>query len=175
MFASKTTTFIELIRGQRKDVRILVVRPTNDTRYTTDNVIISHDGDQIECESCHPDDLVAYVFSQCEFIDKLFIDEGHFFPALEMAVIQALDTGVDVVVSGIDLNYQRKPFENMQSLEKYAKTLIQCHATCMCGSKARFTMLRNSETKTESGDAIIVGGWEKYGVSCGQLDCDEEY
>lgn len=147
-------------------VRKLVIRPSTDTRYTNSNWIVTHDGDRIECESCDPKKLRQFIRARRGRFDKVFIDEGHFYPDLQDVVVSLLEDGVDVVVAGIDFNYEREPFQNMQALEKYAKTLIQCHAICECGEKAPYTVLKEKTIGT-NGKEILVGGSEKYGVTCG--------
>jgi len=82
-----------------------------------------------------------------------------------------VEDGIDVVVAGIDYNYERRPFENMKALTKHAKTIVQCHAICACGKKAPYTVLKKNVDTGPTG-GIIVGGAEKYGVSCGSQECD---
>mgnify|MGYP001065210924 CR=1 FL=1 len=181
MFASKTTTFIVFVRGQKDGTRKLVIRPSTDTRYTDGDWIVTHDGDRISCESCVPTDLRDFIAARTKrsSINKVFIDEGHFYPDLESVVSVLLEDGIDVVVAGIDYNYERRPFENMKALEKYAKTIVQCHAICDCGDVAPYTVLKKTVLKknvnTSKSGEIIVGGAEKYGVSCGSQKCDAQF
>ena len=167
MFADKTTTFINLIRGGIGNH--LILHPSNDTRYTTDNLIISHNGEQIPSKPCEPTKLLSFVKVESSGYEKVFIDEGHFYLELVEAVKHLLDMGIDVVVAGIDLDYNRQPFKNMEALDKIAKTHIKCKAICACGKFARYTKLTKSETNSAKEGDIIVGGTDKYTVVCG--DC----
>jgi len=175
MFADKTTTLITLQRGAfTSGVETVVIRPSNDTRYSSE-CIVSHNGDSLNATGCDPNKIFEYVqtlkFTELKRI--VFIDEGHFFPELATAVEYLLANGTDVVVAGIDVDYRRQPFANMQSLEKIAKNHIACRAICQCGKFASYTKMRK-ELQAAVGE-IVVGGSDKYAAYCGDPECESHW
>jgi thymidine kinase len=168
MFADKTTTLIKLAKGHGNNC--IVIKPATDDRYGH-NFVVSHNGEKYKAVECDPDKLLKMEVENFSHpFDRIYvviIDEGHFFSNLAESVQRFL-IGYNVVVAGIDIDYRRRPFENMQALEPLAKNLIKCRAICKCGKFASFTKMRE-EHQTES--EIVVGGSDKYAPYCGADEC----
>lgn len=186
MFADKTTTLIQLIKSyiqsvgvSPKSADITVIKPTTDDRYAV-NEIVSHNGLRYPATGCKPDELLDLLGKIAKAIgplaklinSKIFIDEGHFFKNLHKAVQTCLEAGIDVVVSGINIDYMGSPFPEMKKLEDIAKTHILCSAYCNeCGRLARFTKMRPEIDHPEDSSVVVVGGAEKYAPYCGRNEC----
>lgn len=164
MFADKTTTLIKLIRGTVGDVT--VIRPSTDTRYSSER-IVSHSGDYFSASGCDPDKLLEFAETVSGHV---FIDEGHFFPDIVEAVQLMIQNGCNsVTVAGIDFDYRKRPFANMQGVIAIAKNRIICRAVCQCGEFASYTKMREEFVVSPG---IIVGGSEKYAPYCGSAECE---
>lgn len=171
MFADKTTTLIGLIKSRidRYD-SFKVIKPTTDDRYSAKGNLVSHNGLQYPAIEIKPDGLLQYVSDIA--VVGIFIDEGHFFTNLYESVQTCLDAGIDVIVSGINIDYMRNPFPEMQKLQAIAKTHIVCSAYCNeCGKLARFTKMRPDVEHPENSSIVVVGGAEKYAPYCGSEEC----
>ena len=164
MFADKTTTLIRLIRGTNGEVT--VIRPSTDTRYSRER-IVSHSGDYFDAAGCDPDKILDLAQT---LVGNVFIDEGHFFPCLVEAVLLMVARGCTVTIAGIDIDYRKQPFVNMQRLMALAKNHIICRAVCKCGKFASYTKMRDEFRKSCE---IVVGGSEKYAPYCGSVECEE--
>lgn len=186
MFADKTTTLIELIKACIQSVNptnpaldLTVIKPSTDDRYAL-NELVSHNGLRYPASGCKPNGLLE-LLTKCAKIkgpytnkikSKIFIDEGHFFQDLHTSVQICLDAGIDVVVSGINIDYMQNPFPEMQKLQAIAKTHIVCSAYCNeCGKLARFTKMRPDVDHPKDSSIVVVGGAEKYAPYCGRDEC----
>lgn len=188
MFANKTTTLIELIKAcvslnpsKPGAVAITVIKPTTDNRYPdAKNYLVSHDDLRYPASECEPDQLYKTLERQVTVQKpyakllkcKIFIDEGHFFKNLLESVQMCLNAGIDVVVSGINIDYKGNPFLEMKQLKELAKTHIACSAFCIeCGLLARYTKMRPEIEHPTDSSVVIVGGSDKYAPYCGNEEC----
>jgi thymidine kinase len=182
MFANKTSTLIELIKIYVNEINpdfdLTVIKPTTDNRYAKSE-LVSHNGLRYPALECAPDELLILLQKEisikgkfAHMKHKIFIDEGHFFQNLYDAVNLCLDAGIDVVVSGINIDYMMNPFQEMQKLQNIAKTHILCSAYCNeCGKLARYTKIRPEVVHSNDSSVVIVGGSDKYAPYCGKKEC----
>ena len=103
--------------------------------------------------------------------DTLAIDEAQFFD--EPWIIDEVKTAawilnMDVLISGLDLNYMRQGFNYMPQLIAIADEVHKLTAICLkCGNSARFTQrISGSKNQVEIGD-------KEYEARC--ADCYQEY
>lgn len=161
MFGGKTEELIKrLMRASRMGKRVEVYKPRLDTRYSQDEVV-SHGGLRIPAHVV--EGLPAFTGT---VPDVVGIDEGQFFgESLVPAVEALLSRGVRVIVSGLDLNSQGKPFEPMPTLLAMADEVVKLRAVCaQCLKEASRSYLY--ATVTPSQDGILVGGAESYEPRC---------
>ncbi len=72
--------------------------------------------------------------------DIIVIDEAQFFgPDLVPFCQSAKDRGKVVIVSGLDMDYNRNPFGQMGDLMAIADTVTKLSAVCACGKDASYT------------------------------------
>jgi thymidine kinase len=72
-------------------------------------------------------------------------------------------TGIDVVVSTLDISATGKPFHEVEKLLPWATHIEKCSAVCtQCGRDAFYT----HKKQVSSDDEIEVGGAEMYEPRC---------
>jgi len=160
MFSGKSTEIIRRIRLLNKiNKKVLVVKPTIDNRYIT-NKVTTHNFDSVDC-------LVVTNLSEINNIikdyDTLVIDEGQFFSDLKENVINWIND-INIIVAGLDGDFQRKPFGQILELIPYSDKCYKLSSLCnICndGTKAPFSF-----RKIKTDDTILVGGEESYIPVC---------
>lgn len=135
MFSGKTE---ELIRRMRRAEfarqRVVIFKPTVDTRYSLDDVV-SHDHHSIVST---PVDVSSSILLLSSGFDVVGIDEAQFFDeGLATVCNQLANQGVRVIVAGLDMDFQGKPFGPIASLLAMADEVTKVHAICVrCGALA---------------------------------------
>ncbi len=167
MFAGKTE---ELLRRVRRAViagrRVVVVTHALDTRHGTDR-LASHVGRELpSLAAAGPDGIEAAVPADA---DVVAIDEAQFFGLGLVPVVGRLaDRRLVVVVAGLDVTFDGRPFEPLPSLMALAERVDKLTAICaVCGEEAVFHV---KVTATPAGPndlvAANVGGTETYQARC---------
>jgi thymidine kinase len=166
MFSGKSFELIRRIRLLKiLEKKFMVIKPLIDNRYSKKNVICTHNYDKEDCfcvqklEECFNHDLSK--------IDSIFIDEGQFFPDLKECVIKFIEEfNINVIITGLDGDFQRKPFGQILDLIPYADTCIKKNALCKAckdGTKAIFSHRINKDSNK---DQILVGSVDSYIPVC---------
>jgi thymidine kinase len=160
MFAGKSTEIIRRIRKMKFiGKKILVVKPQIDNRYNEDK-ITSHDYETADC-------IIVTNLSELNVKDynTIIIDEGQFFNDLKEYVISWVDIfDINVVIAGLDGDFQRQPIGQMLELIPYADSCIKLNALCSkCkdGTNASFT-----HRIIHSNEQILIGGSDTYIPLC---------
>ncbi len=167
MFAGKTE---ELMRRVRRAViagrRVVVFSHALDARHGSDR-LASHVGRDFpsaaastasEIESAVPGDT-----------DVVAIDEAQFFgPDLVPVVGRLAARGLVVIVAGLDVTFDGRPFEPLPSLMALAEQVDKLTAICtVCGEEAVFHVkLEATEAGPDDLTAANVGGSEIYQARC---------
>lgn len=155
MFSGKTEELIRRIRrAQFANQKIAIFKPCIDVRYSEEDVV-SHDSKHIS--SC-PVDSPSRILELSEGVDVVGIDEAQFFDGSIVEVAQALaDSGVRVIVAGLDTDFLGKPFGPMPALMAVAEDVQKVHAICVrCGSPAQNShRLSSSEKLVELGEKDV--------------------
>ena len=161
MFAGKSTEIIRRIRKMKFiGKKILVVKPQIDNRYNEDK-ITSHDYETADC-------IIVNNLSELQNIkdyNTIIIDEGQFFNDLKENVILWVDIfNINVVIAGLDGDFQRQPIGQMLELIPYADSCVKLNALCSnCkdGTNASF-----SHRIINSNEKILIGGSDTYIPLC---------
>jgi thymidine kinase len=100
--------------------------------------------------------------------DVIAIDEVQFF---EPEMINTIERNIlfkRVIVSGLDMDFRKKPFGIMPELLAMAKEVLKLTAVCqVCGKDAMYTQrLLNGKPASLTGQTVIVGGTEQYEARC---------
>ena len=160
MFAGKTSYALSAIRKHTAmGRRVMVVKPSCDTRYGNLHEITTHDGDSLPCITTHTLNALTDDVLECEV---LVIDEAQFFPGL-VAFVQHVAERLhkSVYVIGLSGDYQRKPFGEILNLIPLASKVTLLTAFCVCSRPAHFTRRLNPNS-----GQVIIGGAESYEPAC---------
>ena len=151
MFAGKTKTVLALV--EQLDSVVLISHGC-DTRYG-ESEVVSHDGDRLPCVAV--DKLDTKLVKGARVV---VIDEGQFFTDLEPFVLECLALGKQVVVAGLDLLANGKPFGDMLKLAHLPESSVTyLQSKCsVCNEAAPF-----SECLDGQGG---VGGADRYEPRC---------
>lgn len=128
MFSGKTEELIRrLKRSQFANQKIAIFKPSIDLRYE-DEMIISHDQNQIQSTSVPAAANIPILADGCDVVG---IDEAQFFDNEIIQVCNHLaNSGIRVIVAGLDMDYQGNPFGPMPGLMATAEYVTKVHAVC---------------------------------------------
>lgn len=135
MFSGKTEELIRrLKRAKFARQRVEIFKPAIDTRYSDEDVV-SHEGNSIPST---PVDSSASILLMSADNEVVGIDEAQFFDSGIVDVCNELAArGVRVIVAGLDLDFQGRPFGPMPALCAIADDVSKQHAICVrCGALA---------------------------------------
>lgn len=163
MFSGKTEELIRrLKRAQFAKQKVEIFKPQIDTRYHEEKVV-SHQGNEI---SSTPVPASSNILLLANDVDVVGIDEAQFFD-MELVNVcnQLADSGVRVIVAGLDMDFQGKPFGPMPMLLASAEYVTKVHAICMhCGSLAHISHRTNANK-----NLVLLGEIDSYEPLC--RDC----
>ncbi len=160
MFSGKTEELIRrLRRAQFARQRVEIYKPAIDTRYSEDDVV-SHDSHAL---SSTPVDSSASILLFTSEADVVGIDEAQFFDdGLIDVCNQLADSGVRVIVAGLDMDFRGRPFGPMPGLCAIADEVSKVHAICVkCGELATF-----SHRTVKSDRQVLLGETAQYEPLC---------
>jgi len=155
MFSGKTE---ELIRRLRRATiakqNVEIFKPSIDTRYDNDDVV-SHNKTSIRST---PVQFASDILLLAGDSDVIGIDEAQFFDDQIVDVCRKLaNSGKRVIVAGLDMDANGKPFGPMPYLLAIAEFVTKLHAICaISGSLASFSYkLTDSKKTVELGETDI--------------------
>jgi thymidine kinase len=169
MFSGKTE---ELIRRLRRATiaqqKVQVFKPAIDIRYSTGKVT-SHAGMALDAI---PVAKAADIKTQLDPETTVVgIDEAQFFdPEIVPLVRKLADSGIRVIVAGLDLDFRGEPFGSMPLFLALAESVDKLTAICMvCGeSGTRTQRLVNGRPAKFDEPIVVVGAAEMYEARCRQ-------
>jgi len=160
MFSGKTEELIRrLRRAEYAKLKVEIFKPLIDTRYSEEEVV-SHDETTIRST---PVDSSGNILLLTGDVDVVGIDEAQFFDKnLVDVCTQLANSGIRVVVAGLDMDYLGKPFGPMPELMARAEYVTKVHAICMqCGNLAQF-----SHRIAKSDKLVLLGEKSEYEPLC---------
>jgi thymidine kinase len=160
MFSGKTEELIRrLRRAHIANLRVGIFKPQTDKRYHPEN-IVSHDENTIVSI---PVASAKAILDHVSTVDVIGIDEAQFFDEELPSVCDNLALqGTRVIVAGLDMDYQGKPFGQMPVVLCKAEYITKLHAICMqCGQIANY-----SYRKTGNPDQFLIGNIDLYEPRC---------
>lgn len=167
MYAGKSE---ELIRRARRALyakkSVQVFKPSIDRRFD-EEMVVSHVGAK---HHAVPVGTVSELEDLIERdTDMVCIEEAQFFDASLVELVVALaDSGVEVVLAGLDQDFRRQPFGPMPTLLALADEVVKLRAICLkCGQPASHTY-RTIDGKPAHKDdpVILIGATETYEARC---------
>jgi thymidine kinase len=160
MFSGKTEELIRRLRRARiANLRVGIFKPLADDRYHPEN-IVSHDDNSI---LSIPVPHAKAILDEVSTVDVVGIDEAQFFDESLPEVCDILASkGTRVIVAGLDMDYQGKPFGQMPALLSKAEYITKLHAICMqCGNIANY-----SYRKSGIAEQLLIGNKDLYEPRC---------
>ena len=160
MFSGKTEELIRRMkRAQFANLKVEIFKPSIDVRYS-DVEGVSHDSNAIQST---PVESAQNILLLASDVDVVGIDEAQFFDDGIVDVCRTLaDSGVRVIVAGLDMDYMGVPFGPMPALMATAEYVTKVHAICVrCGDLAH-----HSHRLTEDNKLVLLGAQDTYQPIC---------
>lgn len=160
MFSGKTEELIRRMkRAKFAKQRVEIFKPAMDVRYSAEDVV-SHDQNTIPST---PIDTSSSILLLASNIDVVGIDEAQF---LDQGLIdvcnQLANKGVRVIVAGLDMDFQGKPFGPIPGLCAIADEVVKVHAICVkCGTLAYI-----SHRLVDNDKRVLLGEKQTYEPLC---------
>jgi thymidine kinase len=161
MFSGKSEELVRRLR--RADIarqRVQAFKPRIDTRFEPTR-LVTRDNREVDA---------IPVADSTELRDRLElgvqvigIDEAQFFDDGLVRLVEDLaDRGLRVIVAGLDLDFQRRPFGPLPQILALAEFVDKMHAICVrCGGIAHY-----SQRISGGDDRVQVGDVESYEARC---------
>ncbi|GAA1707816.1 thymidine kinase [Isoptericola hypogeus] len=168
MFAGKTEELVRRVHRARIARRaVVVVAHELDTRSGPGRVA-SHSGLEVaSATAAAAGEIPALVAPGTEL---LAVDEAQFFgPELVEVAVGLADAGLVVVVAGLAVTFDGRPFSPLPELMAVAESVTKLTAVCtVCGRDAAYHVRLDDDG---AGDALTpvaghVGGTESYQARC---------
>ena len=156
MFSGKTEELIRrLKRAQFAKQKVEIFKPSIDTRYDEEKVV-SHDANEIRST---PVPAAANIRILAQSCDVVGIDEAQFFDDEIINVCNDLaNSGIRVIVAGLDMDFKGKPFGPMPSLMATAEYVTKVHAVCThTGNLANYSFRKIANEKV-----VMLGEKDEY-------------
>ena len=160
MFSGKTEELIRRMkRAQFAKQRVEIFKPAIDVRYS-DVDVVSHDRNTIPST---PVDSSGNILLLSSEVDVVGIDEAQFFDEGIVDVCKQLaDSGIRVIIAGLDMDFLGHPFGSMPALMAIAEDVYKVHAICVrCGNLAYI-----SHRLVDSNKQILLGETTEYEPIC---------
>lgn len=128
MFSGKTE---ELIRRLNRAIiakqKVEIFKPVMDKRYHHEH-IVSHNENAIRSTPVNFASDILLLAGDCAVVG---IDEAQFFDEAIVDICNALaNSGKRVIVAGLDMDFEGKPFGHMPQLLAVAEFVTKVHAIC---------------------------------------------
>ena len=162
MFSGKTEELIRRMKRARfAKQKVEIFKPAIDVRYSDEDVV-SHDHNIIPSTPIDSSDSILLLSSDTDVVG---IDEAQFFGDSLVEVCNTLaDSGKRVIVAGLDMDYQGRPFGPMPALCAIAEEVTKVHAIFVrCGALAYA-----SHRIVEGSSRVMLGEKLEYEPLCRQ-------
>jgi len=161
MFSGKTEELLRRIKRARLAKQVVqLFKPRVDDRYDAVKVV-SHEGMNADASPvADAKELLSRIRNESAVIG---IDEVQFFDSAIVAACESLaDSGMRVIVAGLDQDYRGQPFGPMPQLMATAEYVTKLHAVCVtCGGQAS-----RSQRLVANEGQLFVGGAAAYEARC---------
>ena len=161
MFSGKTTALLDRVNFFRENnFKVVALKAAIDHRHSVDD-IVTHNKKKIQA-TIIGDKADLLVFKET-IPDVLVIDEIQFFGKYILGFcLKMLDEGAKVVVTGLNKDYQGKPFKQTIDFIAIADHVEFLQGTCdQCGDLSTFTYRKGNQE-----DQILIGGNDLYESRC---------
>ena len=156
MFSGKTEELIRrLNRALIAKQKVEIFKPSIDTRYHEEQ-IVSHSERTIRSTPVNFANDLLLLAGDCDVVG---IDEAQFFDEAIVGVCNTLaNSGKRVIVAGLDMDYEGRPFGPMPQLLAIAEFVTKVHAICAeSGELASFSFRLNKNSSQ-----VMLGEKDQY-------------
>ena len=156
MFSGKTEELIRrLNRALIAKQKVEIFKPAIDKRYHSEQVV-SHNENSIRSTPVNFANDILLLAGDCDVVG---IDEAQFFDESIVEICNTLaNQGKRVIVAGLDMDYEGRPFGPMPNLLAVAEFVTKVHAICaQTGELASFSF-RLSESEQQ----VMLGEKNEY-------------
>lgn len=160
MFSGKTEELLRrLKRAQIAKLNVEIFKPKTDTRYD-ETAVVSHDLNSIQSTPVESSAAILLLGANTQVVG---IDEAQFFDDNLPEVCNKLaEKGIRVIVAGLDMDFQGKPFGPIPNLMAIAELVTKVNAVCVrCGSPAVY-----SYRTAASESRVLLGEKDSYEPRC---------
>jgi thymidine kinase len=168
MFSGKTEELIRrLNRARIAKQKVEIFKPEIDKRYDDINVVSHNDNSIRSIPVQNASQILLYI----DGMDVVGIDEAQFLDDDLPAVCNYIaNQGIRVVVAGLDMDFQGKPFGPIPALMATAEYVTKVHAICMrCGDLAHY-----SHRTVVSEKLVLLGEKDNYEPLCRKCYTDSK-
>lgn len=151
MFSGKTE---ELIRRLNRAIiarqHVEIFKPVIDNRYH-EKAVVSHNQNSIRSTTVNFADDILMLAGDCDVVG---VDEAQFFDESIVEVCNKLaNSGKRVIVAGLDMDFEGRPFGPMPNLMAVAEFVTKVHAICaQTGELASYSYRLTSDERQ-----VVVG------------------
>lgn len=139
MYSGKTEELIRrVVRRKIAKQTGIIFKISSDTR-NPEKMVISRAGTHFDAE------IVPNARYTEKYVDEHFdyvaFDEIQFFEADLIKIVRRfIDSGTDIIVAGLNLDFRSEPFDNVLKVVAMADEIVLLKAVCMvCGKDATLT------------------------------------
>lgn len=160
MYSGKSTELIRRLEYHSdKDLNVIAFKPLLDNRYSASK-IVSHTKLAFPAV---PVREVFEIYDLAKSADVVGIDEVQFFsPDLTEVITELNHEGKHLIVSGLDLDFNGRPFGVTPTLMAMSEVLIKTYGSCeVCG----FTATR-TQRMVNSNNLVLIGSTGVYEARC---------
>ena len=146
MFSGKTEELIRRINiAKLAKFKTIVFKPSIDSR-NKGNYITSHDNNKLKATSVIDENEILNKAKKYHIIG---IDEAQFFSVSLVDICNNLaNSGKRIIVAGLDMDFNVKPFGPMPNLMATAEFVSKLHAICAkSGKMANYTRRKSKDKK----------------------------
>ncbi|MEN7549913.1 thymidine kinase [Rapidithrix thailandica] len=160
MFSGKTEELIRRVnRATIAKQTVKILKPAIDKRYDEKD-IISHNQNYVESIPIEKAEDILIYTENCQVVA---IDEAQFFDNKLVEVCTELaNHGFRVIVSGLDMNFEGKPFGVIPELMSVAEYVTKLHAICAkCGDVGNYSF-----RLVDQEEEVLLGEKNHYEARC---------
>ena len=156
MFSGKTEELIRrLNRALIAKQRVEIFKPAIDKRYH-EIKIVSHTEREIRSTPVNFASDILLLAGDCDVVG---IDEAQFFDdAIVDVCNQLANAGKRVIVAGLDMDFEGKPFGSMPNLMAIAEFVTKVHAICVQTGELASYSFRHADKEGQ----VLIGERDKY-------------
>ena len=162
MFSGKTEELLRrLKRANFAKLKVEIFKPIIDTRYDNTKVV-SHNENFVNSNVVRDSNE---IIEKIDNTDVVGIDEAQFFKDdLSITCNILANSGIRVIVAGLDMDFQGQPFGYIPKLLAISEHVTKVHAICLdCGNIANHSF-RTSDNK----NLVSLGEKNNYKPLCRQ-------